>query len=51
MIRTSKDGTICVNHMPMNEMDVDVIIGYRDPETDTLQTGWNKFAISSGRNF
>ncbi len=51
MIRVCKNNGTCLNHMLVNEMDVDVIIKYINPKTNTLESGWNKFSINSISKF
>lgn len=51
MIRIANDGALCINHMLVNEMDVDVIVRYINPENQALESGFNKFSIKSIRTF
>ena len=51
MIRIAKPGARCINFIPLNEYDVDVIMGHRDPKTKQYEAGWNRFAISSIEQF
>lgn len=47
MIRIAANKAICLNHMLVNEMDIDVIIKYINPANGKLESGWNKFSIKS----
>ena len=51
MIRVAKDGAVCINTMLVNEGDVDVIIKYKTQNSNTYESGWNKFSITSINNF
>ena len=51
MIRVTKSGGRCINLIPLNEMDVDVLIGYRNPLTKSHEAGWNKFAIKTVKEY
>ena len=47
MIRVAKNGGICINSMLVNQLGVDVIIKYINPETKQIESGWNKFSLKS----
>src|SRR5882724_3952960 len=47
MIRVAKPQSLCLNHMLLNEMDIDVIIRYLKPDYSVQESGWNKFSIKS----
>lgn len=50
MIRVTRSGGRCLNHMLVNEEDVDVIIRYLNSEGER-ESGWNRFSLRSIRNF
>jgi len=50
MIRVAKNDGTCVNHMLVNELDIDIIFKYRKPGTDIEGFG-NKFSIQSIQKF
>lgn len=50
MIRIAKNGGTCLNHMLVNELDIDVVFKYMKPGTKIEGTG-NKFSLRSIQDF